>query len=345
MTLRSAFLERPLVWRRGASVLGFALALLPRSAVAQALPIDLTWQAPPECPSKEAVLSRAGSLLGGKATKVDRVRAEGIIEKSDDRYELTLLIDEGGRGGERKVWARQCDELSGAAAIALVLLLTSGHDGAGPGGDVTTSGSDPAQAAEPRPPATPPPPVTPPPGDEPAPPSAASRSWRFLLDAPQLAVGIGPLPKPSLGLGAGVGFQGRAWSVRVVGQWWTSQAVAAPVQPYGADVKRAAAGLWACWDWRRGAWSLSPCFQGSAAHLTATGYGPFLLPATRAETSFAIGVGAIGRLQPLEWLALMVGVGAQMELNRPTILLGTVGTVRQLAPLSATVQLGPEWIF
>ena len=118
MTSASVFLERLLRRRRGASWLGFALglALLPKNAAAET-PIDLTWQAPPECPTKEVVLSRARSLLGGKATKVDQVRAEGTILKTDERYELTLLINENGQIGERTVWARQCDELSGAAAI------------------------------------------------------------------------------------------------------------------------------------------------------------------------------------------------------------------------------------
>jgi hypothetical protein len=131
----------------------------------------------------------------------------------------------------------------------------------------------------------------------------------------------------------------------VLGQWFSSQAVAAPIEPYGADLKRAVAGLWGCWDLHHAAWSLSPCLQASVAHLRATGYGPFVLAQTRRETSFALGGGAIARLQPLSWLALMVGIGAQIELTRPVVLLGTIGTVRQLAPVSATLQLGPEWIF
>jgi hypothetical protein len=332
-----AFLERCLGLRRGVADLGLLLALLPRSVAAQSLPIELTWHAPPECPQQDAVLSRARSLLGAKVLKLGNVHADGTIEKHDDGFELTLLIDEGGKGGERKVWARQCDELSGAAAIALVLLLT---------GDTATDGQSlhdgvPDKPAQ-LPPKLPPPPKT---GEGLDPSDKARRSWHLLAAAPQLAVGIGPLPKPSLGLGVSVGFQARAWSVRLLGQWFSTQAVAAPVEPYGADVKRATAGLWGCWDLHHAEWSFSPCLQASIAHLRAAGYGPFLLSQTQSETSFAVGGGAIGRLQPLSWLALMVGVGAQVELTRPLILLGTIGTVRQLAPVSAIVQVGPEWIF
>jgi hypothetical protein len=110
-------------------------------------------------------------------------------------------------------------------------------------------------------------------------------------------------------------------------------------------VKRAGAGLWGCWDLHHEEWSISPCVIASAAYLRATGFGPFVRPATQGEASFAVGAGAIGRLQAVDRLALMVSIGAQMELVRPILALGTLGTVRQLAPLSAIVQLGPEWIF
>ena len=346
MTSAFAFPER-LPWRLGTPLLlGLALALLPGKAAAQALPIELTWQAPAECPNKEAVLSRARSLLGSKTTKVDKVHAEGTIRKGDERYELTLLIDENGQIGERKVWARQCEELSGAAAISLVLLLTSGHDGSGPGSDAGTTSSTAGSpstlptAANPAPK-----PSAPSPSDPEPPASERHRSWRLLVSAPQLAVSVGPLPKPSLGLAVGIGVQGHAWSVQLVGQWYDSAAVVAPIQPYGAEVERIAAGLWGCWDLQRQGWSFSPCLRGSVTHLSATGYGPYLLPATQSETSFGVGIGAIGRLRAAEWLALMVSAGVQVELSRPVISLKTLGTVRQLAPLSAIVQLGPEWIF
>jgi hypothetical protein len=334
MTFRFAFLEHVVRWRPGAGALGLVLALLPRASAAQSLPLDLTWRAPPECPQRDDVLARARGLLGAKALKSGNVHADGTIEKRDEGFELTLLIDEDGKGGQRTVWARQCEELSGAAAITLVLLLTNG-------------GSDATDGENLKPPLPPPKPPPPPPDLDPDRPvvDEAERSWHLLAAAPQLVVGIGPVPKPTLGIGGSIGVEGRAWSIRLLGQWFSNQAVAAPVEPYGANVKRLAAGLWGCWDLRDGAWSLSPCLEASLTHLRATGYGPFLRPATQSETSFGAGVGAIARLRAARWLSLMVGAGLQLELTRPIILLGTVGTVRQLAPVSATVQLGPEWIF
>jgi hypothetical protein len=349
MTLRFAFPERVLGWR-SASALALLLGVLPRSAAAQALPlelpIELSWRAPLECPQREAVLSRARALLGRKAPTASFVRAEGEIQTSGDGFELKLAIDEG-RGGERKVWARQCDELGSAAAIALVLLLTSNAGEESRNGDGSQSRDD-KHAQDGAPPSAQSKEETRPPaqGDgSQAPSTSGRRTWHLLAVPPQLAIAFGPLPKPSVGLGVGLGVAGSGWSVRLLGQWYSAQAVEAPVPSYGANVKRAGASLWACGDLRQGAWSLSPCAEAAVVHFRATGYGPFLRPATQSETSFAVGVGALARVQPLHWLALMVGVGAQMELSRPIILLRTVGTVRQLAPVSGIVQLGPEWIF
>jgi hypothetical protein len=344
MTLRFAFLELLLGGWRGAFGLALLACVLPRNAAAQSLPLELTWQAPPECPQRDAVVARARALLGAKTLKTAVVQAQGTIDRQGEGFELTLAIDEGGKGGERRVWARQCDELSGAAAIALVLLLTSDSDRGGLNGTELrppegTAGQAPAPAPREQPK---------PPSEDKGPDGSSAepeRRWRFLAMAPQLAVGIGPLPKPSLGLGAGLGFQGRGWSLRLLGQWFSSQAVAAPVQPYGADVKRLSASLWGCWDLQRAGWSFSPCLLTSVAQLEATGFGPRLRPATQTEASVGIGIGGIGRLQATSWLSLMASVGMQAELSRPIIVLGSLGIVQQLAPVSAVVQLGPEWIF
>jgi hypothetical protein len=343
MTSRFAFLEPLLGWGRG-SCLGFVLALLPGNALAQALPIELVWRAPPECPQRDAVLSSARALLGNQTAKMAKVRAEGTIEKRADGFELSLSIGEGGNGGQRTVPARRCDKLSDAAAIALVLLLTTGSDDQGADAEAALPGVDrPSERPAPAVPEKPQEPAQK--ADRTHALSKAERGWRGLVAGPQLAIAVGPLPQPTLGVGASLGVQGHAWSVQLLGQWFSTQSVAAPIEAYGADVKRAAIGLWGCWDIRREIWSFSPCLVASATHLRGTGYGPFLRSATQTDTSVGAGVGAIGRLRPCYWLSLMLGAGLQIELSRPIIELGGVGTVRQLAPVSAVVLLGPEWIF
>jgi hypothetical protein len=305
-----------------------------RAALAAPVPVELRWQAPRECPQQDAVLARIRNLLGATVPNGPPIRAEGAIELRDGAFELRLVTEQEGRRGERQVRSAQCEDLAGVAAVALTLLLTSD------GGDEPDAASSTAVAPSSTPVA--PPPSAPAP-DEPA-PSDEPREVRVLLSAPELALGFGPLPKPTFGVAGGLGLEGPWWSLRLLGEWSKSQRIPSVVEGYGASVQRLSAGLWACTVHGRRV-SVSPCLRFSASRLSATGYGPNLLPASQTETGWGAGAGLIGRAHLTDWLALMVGVGGQVELSRPVILLGTIGRVRQLGPASATLLIGPEWIF
>jgi hypothetical protein len=330
------------------------LVLLPRGGSAQTVPVELTWSAPAECPSRAAVLARVRDLVGAAAEGATPVRASGEIRKVGSAFELRLLTEQEGQRGERLVRSAQCDDLRGVAAVALTLLLTTGTQ---PGEDADGgSGSAPSDAgtlgATPAPSRTPPT-LEPVPEPEPPPPEPDSpeRSWRFLLATPQLALQIGPLPRPTPALSIGFGIEGAGWSARLLGQWGAEQRLDAPIVGYGAEAQRAALGLWACTEHRAGFVSVAPCVQGSVARLRARGYGPFLSPSSRQQVTWAVGVGVIGRAHLTRWLALMMALGGQIELQRPDLRVDssafydTVGRVGRLAPVSALVVVGPEWIF
>jgi hypothetical protein len=338
MTLRFVFRERPEL-RRYAGALALLSSLAPRPLLAQALPIDLTWSAPAECPQREEVLARASGLLVSAPPKGASVQARGSVQRRDDGFELELAIGEDGQGGERKFWARQCPELGGAAAVALVLLLTTGStEQESSAGDETAAAAREPVAETASPPASEH-------AETPSPVVPRPRSWRALAAAPQLSLGIGPLPKPTLGLGLGLGVESHGWFLRLFGQLSARQQVPAPTTGFGAEVRRGTAGVWGCRALLQSSWELSPCLHVTLVQLWATGYGPSLKPASQSRTAFALGAGAVGRLRASDWLALMVGVSGQLELSRPVLLLNRVGTVRQLAPVSATLLLGPEWMF
>ncbi len=344
--------------------------LTPKLASAQPVPVELTWRAPPECPSREAVLVRLRTLLGAGAATIAPLRAEGVIDKRAEGFELRLTIDE---IGERRVVARRCNELGGAAAVALALLINSApksgegdkpasgvpaqEPGSGSNGTTSTapqSGEAPASSepaasgaqpstsspAQPRAAAK----QREPSGDvEPAAPSPA-RAWRLLLDVPALAVGFGPLPKPSASVAVAAGLGVGGWSLRLLGRWPSTQTLTSPVVGYGAETRHASAALWTCRDVVGEALSLAACLQVSGSYLRASGTGPHLGPREQTETWLGLGAGAVGRLKVLDSLALMVGAGVQVELARPRIVIENVGLVGQLAPVSATLFIGPEWI-
>jgi hypothetical protein len=328
------------------------LVSVPRLAHAQSPPLELEWRAPPECPQRAALLERVHKLLGGAASGPGTVRADGEIQKDGDAFELRLRVDDGDKIGERRVRALQCAELGGAAAVSLALLLTSGSmDSATDDGWGTHrtehrgqvgNGSHPARPPRATETVVPRAPIEKDAGDS---DGAARRWWHVLVAAPQALVVFGPLPKPGWGVGFGAGVEGAGWSLRVLGQWSASQSIAAEATGYGAEARRLSAGLWGCRELVSGRWSIAPCLVLTVAHLRATGYGPFLSPESQSKTWLGVGGGAIGRLRVSGWLAVMVGTGAQAELSRPRILLDGIGTVRRLGPVTATLWVGPEWIF
>lgn len=353
--MTSAFASLPeLVARRwlARSLAAYAL-LSPGVAQAEGALVELTWRAPMGCPTRDSVLSRLRELLGASAPNAPLVRADGEIEKRGDGFELRLVTEQDGRRGERLVRSAQCEDLRGVTAVALTLLLTSESRFDAPSTqEQTGSTTDPAPPAESKAPSSSDAASEPKAAEEPREPPAAPRAWRVLLPAPQLAVQLGPLPKASVGASFGVGIEGAWWSLRALGQWSPSQRVPAAIEGYGAEARRAALALWLCSEHHLGPFSLAPCLQLSAARLKASGYGPFLRPSSQTETTWGVGLGGIARARLTSWLALMVGVSGQLELSRPRFFIDTtqlladsVGPERRLAPVSASLLLGPEWIF
>ena len=56
-------------WLVGAAAVGAAL-LWANGAMAAEPPVHLTWQAPPECPQREAVLEQVYTMLGASSSKL-----------------------------------------------------------------------------------------------------------------------------------------------------------------------------------------------------------------------------------------------------------------------------------
>lgn len=331
------------------AAVGCGMALLPAGrALAAEPPVELAWQAPPECPQREVVLERVQAMLGGSSTRLTPLSATGVIRRRSTGFELQLAIDEG-RGGERHVFAQRCDELGGAAAVTLVLLLTS--SGTIDGADFSNRESRSREDGSPRPPPresqskTAPPEAEPSDRDAPETPTQRTARLKWLVDAPLFGLGIGPLPKPHPALGLGLGVERGALSLRLVGQWGLAQQLPASTTGYGVEVRRASAGVWGCVELSRASLGVSPCLQASLTHVFGRGYGPSLRPASQSETSAAVGLGLLSRWRIHERVALLFGGSAQVELSRPVLSLKPLGTVKQLASFSGTLLLGPEWIF
>jgi hypothetical protein len=351
------------------------------NARAQTVPsLDLQWRAPASCPQQRGVRERIEKLAGSKKSNQAKFSADGTITQSDDgRYHLKLVVREGGLVGQRSIESKSCEQLAGAAAVALGLLVQSGkslssdtfrdlatNTGNNTGTNGATSGEGASNAAGDTNRAASAGPQTdaaqqPPAGDRAQAGSDAAvaagtdsrRRVRARLQVPMVALGVGPLPLPSFGLAVSAGASVDDWSFFVQLTKWAQQHLTVPGFPaYGADVDRATVNLGGCRAFRRDVFEVAPCLVMSVEHLSATGMGDRVLARSQRVTWFAPGLGGQARVYLADWFALGAAVTGQVETSRAQIsIAGTgagsgagVGQVGRLGPAAVTVLVGSEWI-
>ena len=328
-------------------------------------PIDIRWEAPLGCPQESDVRDRIQKLLGSSRHD-SQLRAEGTITRVDKRFRLDLVVRARDLVGTRSIESNSCEDLAGAAAVELGLLIHSAEaagktnrSGAqttvlppvsGPGSSGSRSdgtGGQPSQGTSAASPAQ----QTPHDAKvesevEQQPPAVESRRrWRALVQAPLLALGVGPLPHTTFGGGLALGLEHAKWQWQLKALSWQRQTVPAPDFPgYGADVTRIAADFSACREIRSSWVGFSPCLTAGMERVSAGGTGKDLASSTQAALGMTAGAAIQGRLYLASWVRLLAAVGGQVELSRPQISIKGLGSVYQFTPAALTLALGLEWI-
>jgi len=336
-----------------------------RARAESAAPIELKWNGLEGCPSADHVLARVRKIAGATRATPNTLRAEATITHPSDRvFRLRLEIEYGKLAAVRNIEGKSCNDLAGATAVALALLLSSEEplserDLAGT--SPTTAGNstgDPepgTQATSQNPPATSPPPSEPK-ATSPTAEAGPPRRWRVLLGAPIGALGIGPLQQASLGLGFAAGLSFDRWYFLADGKLWASQreTLSNFGDSYEVEFNRFTVGARACRDLFGSRFDLAPCALMSVHHLSMRSSGARLVPRSDTATWAAVGIGAQARLFVTPWLGLVAGVDGEIELSRPeiSISLPSIGLpvfkaipVERLAPVAATITIGSQWIF
>lgn len=319
--------------------------------------VTLTWQAPAGCPSADDVRARVRELAGAASAAGSQLRAEATVMRGPDgRFHLKLIVHADETTGERHIDGRSCEDLAGAAAVNLVLLLESSQPSAAnraapPNhreGDAAVAAPDSSQPAaaraqniadpesdEPQAPAAPPAPQS----------ESSPRTWRALLQLPLASVSFGPLPQPSFGFALGAGIRLGGWTLLAEAGAWLQQTLpAAAREGVSADVDRVDASLRTCHTFPSGSFELAPCIRVSLRHIWVRGSGAHVSARTEEATWIAPGIGAQVGLPLGDWLRLVAGLDAQLETSRPRISIDGVGEVDQLSPASVTFAVGTEWI-
>jgi hypothetical protein len=326
----------------GLLLLGWTSALAAQPAARFAL----SWDGPPGCPSAENVRARVDALLDGGASagSVADVRASGEVERVDNGYRLLLTMAVDDMPSSRIIEARTCDELAGAAAIAIALLARSTTEGAS--GPSTGDGSlAPAASEAPKAPAAAPP--NPEATNQEQPPAGASPSrLRFIIDAPIGVAGWGSLPSTGLGLGVGVGVRWRALRFTVGGELWHPQTD--EVSGFGSRFTLQSGRAQACLVQTVRGFELGPCLGVAVQRLVGEGIASPIFSGGSRTATWVSGSGGLLASVPTPGFAHLRFFSIASVLvspSRPRFVIDQLGPVHQPALAAPRLDLGCEWIF
>lgn len=339
------------------------MAAVAPAAAAPRPRLELTWDAPAGCPDEKGVRDRVDALAPPTAGAESVLRAEARITRTNGRFRMTLVVGDRSGSGERTLDSDSCEDLAGAAAVALGLLLRgeeapgsgdpvhgaaadgSKTDGAAAGGsasgdqNATTSSAAKAGAAAPAKA------EDASSGDRKATPGndgGARRYWA-VVHAPTLTLAIGPFPKPSVSVGLAAGAKLDQWRVLLAGSVALHQAIPSSDFPgYGADVRRVTAEISTCRGWRLDPFELSPCVAATLDRATVRGYGEHVEPRADHPTWLSLGAGVTGYLAVLDQLAVFAAVDGRIATSRPRIVIEGLGELYQVAPATLMLTVGVE---
>ena len=332
--------------------------------------LDLRWDAPPGCPSRDEIHDRIRALAGSSLDRATGLSAEGQIARADGRFFLTLLVRDGPDVRKRVIASDSCSTLAGAAAVTLAFLLGidvappelsgEGERGAAPardgapapgernrenaGKEPRAQGKESGQRSDQRSEQSPAVAAT---AVTPA-PSAPTRPWAVVLRGPVVVADVGLLPRTAVGVGLAVGMRYGSWRALVAGQLSTGQTVSVSEQggaPIGAELQRMTGQVAICHGWRSRRFELAPCVALALEYVAARGTGEGVSPQSGRAVWPAPSVGAVAHWYAIESLALFAGASGYLELSRPHLVIDGVGEIAQLGRVAASASAGVEWIF
>ena len=368
----------PLLWVACAPILAS------RAALAQVpAPVDLRWDAPAQCPAPRAVMDRVRALAGSTSGTHGPIRADARVESTRDGHgergglRLTLTVHYGRTSATRVITSSSCDDLAGATAVAISLLMGDSAAEAGAtasapapsqGEAMATPGEGSAGAAPAGAGTHPPSPHSGQagghatgaagathgePGDaavaghsEATRPAPAARRWHIDVRAPALLVDVGSLPRAGFGFGAAAAFHYDAFRVALGGAVWLSQTVTNDdgPSPTGADLDRWSLDLAGCRAWSTGLIEVAPCVSLSLDDVSARGTGPQVNPVAAQTSWVSLGPEVLGSLRLTDYAALVLGVSARWATSQPRFTVAGLGELYQVSPITAEALLGCDWI-
>jgi hypothetical protein len=281
--------------------------------------IDLRWNAPDGCPTREVVLAEVSHVLGGPTSRRATARAD-VAMLAPDRWAVHLVTDVEGSAGERSFEADSCSAL--ASATALIVAWTV---------DPLRASSAPAPVESPRPE-----PIVSRP-EQPGHPLSG-----LVAISAQGDLGSLPTVAPSGELAVGV-TQDRI-RVEALGSLWAVQN-ANRTASEGAHLQRIEAGLRGCWRAFVGSsLEADPCLGARLTQLSSQGFGE-TTTYQRDAWAWSLDADVLATWTLVGPLALRGMLGIAVPLTRPPVVVDSqAGTtqLQQSAVVAGRVALGLE---
>jgi len=329
------------------SLIGLAtLGWIAPAAAQPTARLSLTWNAPPVCPTDSDVQARVDALLGGEASaaRFADVRAIGQVERSGGGFRLLLGMGVGSAPpSSRIIEASSCDELAGAAAIAIALLARSTIAAAASASPEQSSAEPPPTAAPDvkKPDATPPPE----PHVEDAKGDSQSGRLHLAIDLPVAAASWGTMPSVGLGLGAAVGVRFKSLRVVAGGDLWRGQTS----QFSGIDTHFSlqSGRVDSCLVQTMHGVELGPCAGVAVQRLTGAGVSSDTFLAKSHTTAWVSAVGGIFLAWPIPGFATLRLFGQASVLVspvRPRFVIEQLGPIHEPGLAAPQLDFGCEWI-
>jgi hypothetical protein len=256
---------------RLATATAACIAALSMADVARAdEPVSLAWNAPPGCPSQEAVLGDVRRILGTTTSHRATARAD-VTQQGPERWSLHLSTVVDGAPGERSLEANSCASLAKAAALILAWTV------------------DPEKARAAMP--TPPPEVVQKPPEVPPPPQSPHAPWPFAwVVAASGAGNYGTLNvvEPGVEIAGGAVFG--PLRIELSGAYWASHGISDPnpnAPPASASILLLDGALRGCFRGRfTERFELDPCLAPAIVYGSSQGVGSSAGSTTTVSTTF-----------------------------------------------------------
>jgi hypothetical protein len=338
-------------------LVGACALLSPRAARAQAQdPVALTWKAPPDCPTEDAVRSEALRLLAGPPIAADRrvVASAQVVHLATGRWRVEVSMSSATAEGRRSLEAGTCSGLANATALIVAIMVDPDRAGAAAAAPAASTTS-PAPASPPPPVVQPPPAAAALPPSAPAPPPVdAPGSRPSPIGPPRWAAGAWALVDtstlPSVAYGVGGGVAVLVWHLRAdaaVGFLPPSTYGVSTESGVGAEMSLWAGSLDLAYVFSRGPLELALGAGAEAAHISAVGValkepvvgvpGSATWPALRAGGTLTAPI-----YKPI---FLRLSAEAVAPLERPRFVIDPLGTVHQPSAVAARLGVGVELRF